>query len=398
MQSCLGGAVLSEEALFALADQLIQSSFDAGAKVAKRGRVDDYAVILLEGAAEYKRKDQRVKLAPPALIGSLALLREPSPVSVTAISPLRVALLSAHAFAELQKSYAELRQAATSIVVEQLELGPDAVADSLEGFAPVAYRGAGRSAHVFKASNKRTGRQVALKMLNHETSDDAADVLRSGLNAAQALRHPNICTMHTWFEAFDTLFVASQWCEGESLGELIRRCHPLPQRVIKQVIGSVVQALHYAHVNSVVHQDVKPSNIFIVDGGRIKLADFGVAAPIGRREESDKRRVVGTLAYMAPEQLAGDDVDGKADWFQLGCVLFEMLTGRMPFSRTDRLSLFSEKVMFKLPEKDEIRPGLGESLYVLLGQWLKSKASARQFDRKKVSSWASPIDEAALRG
>ena len=196
--------------------------------------------------------------------------------------------------------------------------------------------GSGGMAVVFRAEDLRLGRPVALKFLAPELCRDPAAKQRflREARAASALDHPNLCTIHEVGETADgQIFLAMPCYEGETLRQRIRR-GPLSLDDAVDIASQVAQGLGKAHRNGIVHRDIKPANLMITTDGVVKILDFGLAKLAGTTGTA-RETGGGTLAYMSPEQTRGDDVDGRADLWSLGVVLYEMLTGVKPF-RADR--------------------------------------------------------------
>jgi Tol biopolymer transport system component len=210
--------------------------------------------------------------------------------------------------------------------------------------------GSGGMGDVYRASDTKLGRSVALKFLREEVADDPGRVarLRREAKALASLNHPNIAAIHGQEEADGRTFLVMEFVPGQTLDERILG-HPLAVSEALAIALQVVEALEAAHDTGVVHRDLKPSNIKITPEGRVKVLDFGlakIAVGDADADESPERNelrtvtvartgsavIVGTPAYMSPEQAKGLPVDRRTDIFAFGCVLFEMLTGRRAFA------------------------------------------------------------------
>ena len=206
--------------------------------------------------------------------------------------------------------------------------------------------GVGGMGEVYKAHDSRLDRYVAVKLRQRRLSDDASALKRFEREAlaASALNHPNICTVHDVGESKGRAYIVMELLEGCSLKERISQGRlAIPE--IASVIRQVCDALRAAHDKGIVHRDLKPANIFITSGGRVKVLDFGLAkrgpeVPSMPEPVVDATRsltltaegiILGTLAYMSPEQAVGKDVDGRSDIFSLGVVFYELATGQRPF-------------------------------------------------------------------
>jgi len=192
--------------------------------------------------------------------------------------------------------------------------------------------GEGGMGEVYLAEDTKLDRQVALKFLSEQFASDQNFKVRfkREAQAAAALNHPNIITIHEVAEYEDRPFIAMEFVEGESLKELTARKDLSVQKVIDLGI-QISQGLAKAHQAGIIHRDVKPQNILIDKDGRARICDFGLAKL--RREVMLTRTgtTVGTVAYMSPEQGQGKEVDQRSDIFSLGVVLYEMITGQLPF-------------------------------------------------------------------
>jgi len=211
--------------------------------------------------------------------------------------------------------------------------------------------GAGGMGEVFLATDTKLDRSVAIKLLSTELAEDeqARRRLIGEARAAARLDHPNICTIHEVGEENGRCFIVMQYLEGETLASRAAR-KSLDLREALEIAIQVAEALSEAHSKGIIHRDVKPQNIMITPRRQTKVMDFGLAKILreGPIDESQAETVlteagtiVGTVPYMSPEQLHGEDLDGRADIFSFGAVLYEMISGRQPFTGRGTAAMIS---------------------------------------------------------
>jgi len=208
------------------------------------------------------------------------------------------------------------------------------IGDSVSHYRIVELLGAGGMGVVYKAEDTRLKRAVALKFLPFSLLQDAEakERLIHEAQAASALDHPNICTIHEIEETADgELFLAMAYYEGETLKDRIAR-GPLPLDEALDDMMQIARAVSAAHDAGIVHRDLKPANIIVTKRGELKLVDFGIAKLIGQTALTRTGMTLGTVAYMPPEQIAGRGVDARSDVWALGVLMYQMITGRLPFS------------------------------------------------------------------
>jgi eukaryotic-like serine/threonine-protein kinase len=196
--------------------------------------------------------------------------------------------------------------------------------------------GGGETAEVWAAVDLELDRQVAVKLLAREADPTR---FRREAQAVGALAHPNICTLYDYGEADGRPFMVFQFLPGGSLEDRLAAGRPLPDEDTERIARDVAAGLAHAHARSVVHRDLKPANVLFDRFGHAKLADFGIARVGDEPGLTSAGTVLGTAAYLAPEQAAGEPATAATDVYAFGLILFRMLTGRLPFESRDALEL-----------------------------------------------------------
>ncbi|MBK9470775.1 MAG: protein kinase [bacterium] len=258
----------------------------------------------------------------------------------------------------------------------------------------VAPLGAGGMGEVYRAKDTRLGRDVAVKVLPSHLSASAEVRARfeREARAVSSLNHPHICTLHDVGREGDTDYLVMELVDGETLAERLAR-GALPLADVLRIGGQIADALNRAHRAGVVHRDLKPGNVMLTKTGA-KLLDFGLAAaarpadaassagaltnmPTMTSPLTTNGMIIGTLAYMAPEQLEGKETDARADLWSLGCVLYEMATGRRPFEGASQASLITSIMSSTPPPLPSLAPLTPPALERIVRQCLAKDPDER---------------------
>ncbi|HEU4333875.1 MAG TPA: serine/threonine-protein kinase, partial [Candidatus Eisenbacteria bacterium] len=252
--------------------------------------------------------------------------------------------------------------------------------------------GAGGMGEVYRANDPRLGREIALKILPAGVASrpDRLARFEREARAVAALNHPNIVTIHSIEEADGLRFLTMELVEGESLDRLLAR-GPLSVERVLAIALPLAEALVAAHGKGIVHRDLKPGNVMTTPDGRVKVLDFGLAKLAARTEDPQpdaatrtagapltlEGQVMGTVPYMAPEQLRGVAVDERADLFAFGVMLYELLAGRRPFDGGSSPDLISAILRDEPPPIRAARPEAPARLERIVGRCLEKEPGAR---------------------
>ena len=234
---------------------------------------------------------------------------------------------------------------------------------------------------VWRAVDRRLDRPVAVKLLRANLASDPAFVerFRREARAAAVLSHPNVAGVFDYGEHEGEAFIVMELVEGENLAERLAREGPLPWPQALAIAGQVARALAAAHAHGLVHRDVKPANVLLsgVDPPVVKVTDFGIARAEAAVTLTGTGAVLGSAAYVAPEQASGSQVGPAADLYGLGCVLFEMVTGRPPYRGESAVALAAQHVSGPVPNPRQLRPGLPGTVAAIILRALQKDPAAR---------------------
>lgn len=212
--------------------------------------------------------------------------------------------------------------------------------------------GEGGMSYVYKARCQILDRIVAIKILKEEFSNDQAFVsrFRTEAMAAARLSHPNIVNIYDVGQQDDIYYIVMEYVEGTTLKELIAREAPLPVGRAIDIAVMICDGIQHAHDKGIIHRDIKPHNILITTNGMVKVADFGIAQAISKKTITFGGNIVGSVHYISPEQAKGEPLTTATDIYSLGCVLYEMLTGKTPFDAESPVTVALKHI------HDEIEP------------------------------------------
>ncbi len=220
-------------------------------------------------------------------------------------------------------------------------------------------------ASIFRATDTRTGRQVAIKIPHPEMEADPVlfDRFKREAEIGEALEHPGVMKVYP-DDSRSSMYMVMEWVSGRLLRQILREQSPLAVERAVRITIAICDALDYIHRNGVVHRDLKPENIMVDGQDNIKLIDFGIAAKAGARRLTFGKlsQVMGTPDYISPEQVKGKRGDGRSDIYALGVMLYEMLTGKTPFTGSNPFLIMNDRLLNNPIPPREHNPAISKEL------------------------------------
>ena len=396
-------AGLPAASLRLLESHMAEETFEPGEFLLRQGEAGTSLILVQEGRAEVRVCDAGgqphalCEIGPGELVGEMALLTaEPRTADAVALDTVRVRVLPAAVFHELARQHPEVSVVLTQLVARRLGSAErDALAGkTLGGYRIVRRLGRGGMAVVYEARSADANERVALKMMSHRlVYDEAARVLfQQEADLIASFRHPNIVRLFGRFAAFHTCFMVMEFCDGDSLDNILHRHGRLPESECRAVVGQLANGLLHAHAAGVIHRDLKPSNVLVNREGTVQLTDFGLALTAAERDAPAGRVIAGTPQYMPPEQLAGARLDERADYFSLGCVIWELITGTPLVSEIQFADILCRHAHWQIPDVRQYAPELHPDWSDLLQRCLQPNPDARNPDLARLTAWAATTD------
>ncbi len=253
------------------------------------------------------------------------------------------------------------------------------IGSQLGNYRVISRLGEGGMGTVYRATDTMLDRDVALKVLRPELARQAALVerFRAEAVALARLRHEHIAALYGLDRQGDELVMVMEYVSGETLESRLARQGPMNWHEAIPIMRGVLAALGHAHVRGVVHRDIKPANVMIDSDGTVKVMDFGIARLMGENRQTRAGVAIGTPSYMAPEQLRGEDVDGRTDLYAAGALLFELLTGRVAFEADSDYSLMMQQLNEPPAAPSTITPGVPRALDAAVSRAMAKRPTQR---------------------
>jgi CRP-like cAMP-binding protein len=393
---------LPYEAKVALAARIERREFAAGQRLVCQGEASTGLYLLLAGRVEIVDSSgattRRIAFdGPGSILGEMSLLTgQLCSADVIAMAPIIALVLPVEAFHELREVYPELEIALSQLVSDRLGQRPhDALCGKvLEGYRLTRCISRGGMGVVYEARSEHEDNQPrALKMLRHRFISDTRAQSRFDFEVQllSKLRHPHIIRTFGHFIAYRTRFLVLDLCDGADLKRTLAHHGPMQEATVRAILGQIAKGLSYAHSQGALHLDLKPANILIDRCGNVSITDFG----LGRLIQSDgcDDSIAGTPSYMSLEQFKATDIGPPSDWYALGCMAYELLTGKLLFPDRDLAQMFSRKhfLATELWPAEEISEALRATLHTAL----EPMVEYRDLDLDQMASWARPVPELA---
>lgn len=266
----------------------------------------------------------------------------------------------------------------------QEQFPADLTGRDIDSYQVVKRIGSGAFSVVYQAKHKDWGDLVALKLLNlGDTDSDSTARFRREIAIGRELEHPNVVRMHAFGSVHKFPYIVSEYIPGETLEEVLQRGKLDPRKAV-EFTEQLVSGVAYAHAKGVAHRDLKPANIFISETGRLKILDFGMAKFLNSEQKLTKTgQALGTPLYMSPEQIR-TKFGPASDYYAIGVILFEMLTGRTPFTGDNALEVLSAHAFKAPPRADHVDPQVPKELADIVESLLIKDMAERLSDPERI--------------
>jgi len=258
----------------------------------------------------------------------------------------------------------------------------------IANFEVIELIGSGGMASIYKATQLSLERPVALKVMHRHLTANENFVARFEKEAKRAatMHHENIVSIIDYGSVDGEYFIAMEYIEGQNLKQMMTRMKRLPLEVALLIGREIANGLKYAHNNGLIHRDIKPANIMLSTDGRILITDFGIAKDHADLSITDTGQMIGSPAYMSPEQAAGRPIDHRCDIFSLGIVLYEIIIGERPFKGDTYQEMITNIISASVPDLAQLRVDVTPSLNMVVGKCLQKDIEGRYQDAELLAA------------
>ncbi len=357
---------IPSHALLHLINCLRRRVYNKGAHVYKQGEPGKSLFLIQDGICAIKvHKDNQTyhvsRLKQGDVFGELGVLTgEKHSEFAVAETDMTVWELRQEDFDQVALKYPDLRIFLTELVTRRLESWSYKIDRTVGKYTIQHPIGSGGWGIVYRGYHRALNMPVAVKMLKHDMAMEPLflETFRREAQTIARLNHRNIVQIFDIDEIYRTIFIIMEYLEGEQLRTTLQRCGSLSVSQTVNYLKQILGGLQYAHEHGMVHRDIKPENIFVLHDGRIKILDFGLAAPSG----AEDLNLNGTLYYASPEQIEGKPEDSRSDIYALGIMAYELLCGRRPYPEDDLGRLMDLHCKQAIPDPADSIPDLPETL------------------------------------
>ncbi|MGD8974908.1 MAG: protein kinase [Desulfobacterales bacterium] len=337
----------------------------AGQRFITQGEPGDDCYIIQKGTCVINvEKDGELipvaRLQEGGIVGEMALITgEPRSAHVDAETDMQLWCLTKAQFDRISKDFPDLRSFLTDLVTKWFETRAVTAERRIAKYILTDIIGKGGYSIVYRGLHEALNMQVAIKMMKHDMAMETSFIknFRQEAKTIAKFDHENIVKVYDIEERFQTLFIVMEHLEGMSLRKVLQKMLKLSAKQIVNYLLQVCAGLEYAHEHGIVHQDIKPGNIFILPDEKIKILDFGLACPCG-----SENLLTGTPFYMSPEQIDCLPVDERTDIYGLGITAYEMLTGQRPFPEEDAWAVMDMHINMDIPNPASMVPDIPDGL------------------------------------
>jgi serine/threonine protein kinase len=388
---------IPRESVCPLLNSLTYKHCKPGERFITQGDEGDSFYIIRRGSCIVKLEKDDVlheiaRLKEGDIVGEMAILTGGRrSTHVDAETDLELWGITRSQFDSLSEGNPDLRIFLTEIITLRFSASKMTAFRTIGKYVISEFIGQGGWSIVYKGFHAKLNLPVAIKMLKHNMAMDP-EFLEKFQNEAKTiarLNHTNIVNVYDIDELYRTVFIIMEYLEGVPLDYILEHMPKMPLVKILDIIMQVCSGLDYAHKQGIVHQDIKPANIFVQPDGHVKIVDFGLACPPG----SIDFNLPGTVFYMSPEQIRSDPVDERTDIYSLGITAYEMVTGKRPFPEDDLARLMDMHLQEEVPDPRLLSPDLPDELSIFLTKSTQKDPDTRYQSVSQILNEILPFAE-----